>query len=108
VWFQSIQIAPETADALVLGIGEAVANAIEHGSSRDASQIVKVEIAVRDGEVIASVTDSGLWRPGVEGYFSGRGRGHLIMQSLLDDVDIDTDEQGTIVTLRLALEGITV
>jgi anti-sigma regulatory factor (Ser/Thr protein kinase) len=89
----------------LLGIGEAVANAIEHGSSRDASQIVKVEIAIRDDEVIASVTDSGRWRPGVDGYFSGRGRGHLIMQSLLDDVDIDTDAQGTIVTLLLSLQG---
>jgi serine phosphatase RsbU (regulator of sigma subunit)/anti-sigma regulatory factor (Ser/Thr protein kinase) len=101
-WLEEVGIDGETRDAALVAIGEAVANAIDHGSRGDDTQIVKVELAVRDDRLIASVSDSGQWQPGVEGHFSGRGRGHLIMEALTEDVDIDTDPQGTIVTLRLA------
>ncbi len=88
----------------MLAVGEAVANAIDHGSARDDSQVVRVEAAVRGDTLIVSVSDSGQWQPGAEGYFTGgRGRGHLLMQALTDDVHIDTDQQGTIVTLVLSM-----
>jgi len=102
-WLRDTGIETGHADSLTLGIAEAVANAIDHGSRRDASQIVKVEVAIRDTDILASISDSGHWLPGIDGYFSGRGRGHVLMEALLDDVDIDTDAQGTIVTLRLSL-----
>ena len=101
-WLEEIGIDRDTREAALVAIGEAVANAIDHGSRRDETLIVKVEAAIRDGRLIASVSDSGQWLPGAEGHFAGRGRGHLIMQSLTEDVDIDTDAQGSIVTLRIA------
>jgi len=104
-WLDARGVDADRRDTLLLAIGEAVANAIDHGSRRDETQIVKIELAVRDDEIIASVSDSGMWQPGIEGFFSGRGRGHLLMQALSDDVDIDTDQQGTIVTLRMALQS---
>ncbi len=102
-WLEDRDVESDQRDALLLAIGEAVANAIDHGSRRDDTQIVRVEIARRGNEIIASVGDSGQWLPGVGGYFSGRGRGHLLMEALCDDVDVDTDQHGTIVTLRMAL-----
>jgi anti-sigma regulatory factor (Ser/Thr protein kinase) len=101
-WLVGIGADAATRDALVLSVSEAVANAIDHGSHQDGSQVVKIEIAVRAADIIASVSDSGLWQPGIEGFFNGRGRGHLVMEGLTDDVDIDTDQQGTVVTLQLA------
>ncbi len=65
---------------------------------------MRVEAAFDDGDLIISVTDSGRWQPGIEGYFSGRGRGHLLMRALTRDVDVDSDQHGTIVTLRFGRE----
>ncbi len=33
---------------------------------------------------------------------TGHGRGHLIMEALADDVDINLDQGGTVVTLQFA------
>jgi serine phosphatase RsbU (regulator of sigma subunit)/PAS domain-containing protein/anti-sigma regulatory factor (Ser/Thr protein kinase) len=101
-WLVDIGADVATRDALVLSVGEAVANAIDHGSHQDGTQTVKLEIAVRADDIIASVSDSGVWQPGIDGFFKGRGRGHLVMEGLTDDVDIDTDQQGTVVTLQMA------
>ena len=101
-WLKNAGVEEERAEGLILAIAEAAANAIDHGSRGDASQIVKVEVASRGDGILASISDAGQWRPGAEGYFSGRGRGHLLMQGLADNVDIDTDVQGTIVTLHLS------
>jgi anti-sigma regulatory factor (Ser/Thr protein kinase) len=103
-WLDNAGVPVEPRDRLTLAVGEAVANAIDHGSRGDESQIVKVEVALRGSTIMASVSDSGSWQPGIEGFFTGRGRGHLLMQAFTDDVDIDTDQQGTIVTLRLTMQ----
>jgi PAS domain-containing protein/anti-sigma regulatory factor (Ser/Thr protein kinase) len=99
-WLDAIGLSGDERDGLLVAIGEAIANAIDHGSKRDSSQVVKLEVAARESEIVASVSDSGRWQPGIDGYVTGRGRGHLLMQALTDDVEIDTDHQGTIVTLR--------
>jgi anti-sigma regulatory factor (Ser/Thr protein kinase)/PAS domain-containing protein len=102
-WLDQLGVTLERRDQFLLAVGEAVANAIDHGSARDDAQVVRIEVAVRGDELIVSVSDSGQWQPGAEGYFTGgRGRGHLLMQALTDDVHIDTDHQGTIVTLVLS------
>ena len=86
----------------MLAVGEAVSNAIDHGSDRDPSQIVTVELARRQSKIIASVGDRGHWQPGLKALLVGRGRGHLIMEALADDVDINLDQGGTVVTLQFA------
>ena len=99
VWLDSVGITGEDRDAVVLAVGEAVSNAIDHGSDRDPSQIVTVELARRQSKIIASVGDRGHWQPGLKALLAGRGRGHLIMEALSDDVDINLDQGGTVVTL---------
>jgi serine phosphatase RsbU (regulator of sigma subunit)/anti-sigma regulatory factor (Ser/Thr protein kinase) len=101
-WLGDLGVDRESLDSLLLAVGEAVANAIDHGSRRDSSQIVKIELAANDGEIIAAISDSGRWQSGIEGYFTGRGRGHLLMQALTDAVTIDTDQHGTIVMLEFS------
>jgi hypothetical protein len=36
--------------------------------------------------------------------FTGRGRGHVLMQAFATDVGIETDQHGTIATLHFAPE----
>lgn len=100
-WLEARGFGADACDETLLAVGEAVANAIEHGSTR-ADDVVRVEAAFLDDDLIVSITDSGRWQPGIEGYFSGRGRGHLLMRALSADVDVDSDQHGTIVTLRIA------
>jgi PAS domain-containing protein/anti-sigma regulatory factor (Ser/Thr protein kinase) len=100
-WLGAAGISGEAHDGVLLGVGEALANAVDHGSA-ETDDIVRVEAAFLEGELVVSVSDSGTWQPGIEGFFSGRGRGHLLMRALASDVDVDTDPNGTIVTLRFA------
>jgi anti-sigma regulatory factor (Ser/Thr protein kinase) len=102
-WLEERSFSADACDEVLLAVGEAVANAIEHGSTQP-DDIVRVEGAFDDDALIVSVTDSGRWQPGIEGYFSGRGRGHLLMRALTVDVDVDSDQHGTIVTLRFTRE----
>ena len=72
---------------------------MEHGSA-DASQVVRLEASAIGDGLIVSVSDTGRWQPGLEGFFTGRGRGHTLMHTLADGIDVDGDHNGTIVTLR--------
>ena len=103
-WLDEHGIVGHEHDDIVLGLGEAIANAIDHGST-DERQVVRVEIAFDGDALVGSVSDSGQWQPGIEGFFTGRGRGHVLMRALAESVELDTDQHGTIVTLRFLPEG---
>ena len=62
--------------------------------------MVRLEASATDDELIVSISDSGEWQPGLEGFFTGRGRGHALMHALADSIDVDGDHNGTIVTLH--------
>lgn len=93
-------MAPNERDAVVLAVGEAVSNAIDHGSNGDRTQIISVELALRESELLACIGDRGRWRPGLEGLLAGGGRGHLVMEAFAEEVNIDLDYGGSFVTLR--------
>jgi serine phosphatase RsbU (regulator of sigma subunit)/anti-sigma regulatory factor (Ser/Thr protein kinase) len=80
---------------ITLSVSEAATNAIEHAyGAREASFAVRCEC---DGQqVTVTVRDGGRWRTARH---QGGGRGLGIMGSLLDTVTVDSDEQGTVVTM---------
>jgi PAS domain S-box-containing protein len=84
---------------ITLTISEAAGNAIEHAYG-PGDAVFTVEASVADGEVVASVRDTGSWRDqrGHE-----RGRGLKIMEGLMDDVEVSPSPAGTVVTLRRRL-----
>ena len=98
-WLEQVGVDHDAREEILLAVGEAVANAVEHGST-DAAQVVRLEASAVGDELIVSVSDTGRWQPGLEGFFTGRGRGHALMQALADGIDVDGDQNGTIVTLR--------
>jgi PAS domain S-box-containing protein len=84
---------------ITLTICEAAGNAIEHAyGPGDASFEVEAELIA--GELVASVRDGGRWR---ERRGEHRGRGLKIIIGLMDDVDIRTEDGGTLVTMRRRL-----
>jgi anti-sigma regulatory factor (Ser/Thr protein kinase) len=100
-WLADAGVAVPIADDMILASGEAAANAIEHAYDGFGEGIVEVSLAIEGGLVVASVTDHGRWR--AYGATEGRGRGIPLIAALVDDVDIRSEEGGTVVTMRKAI-----
>ncbi len=84
---------------LTLTICEAAGNAIEHAyGPGDATY--EVELTFASGELVATVRDSGTWR---DKRGENRGRGLSIIKQLMDHVDVEAEEGGTVVTMRRRL-----
>jgi len=85
----------EEAHALVLAVGEAVTNVIEHAYTSAGGQ-VEVEADMHQGLAQIVVRDRGQWRPfrPDEG-----GRGLLLMRGLVEKVDVVSGPDGTEVRL---------
>ncbi len=84
---------------LTLTVCEAAGNAIEHAyGPEDASFDVRVTVA--SGEVRAEVRDRGRWR---DPRGKSRGRGLRIIEGLMDEVDLATEQGGTVVRMRRRL-----
>ena len=83
-------------DASVLALSEACNNAIEHGY-RNRSGMISIALSHDDASLEIRVADNGEWRePRPD---SSRGRGMLIMRSLMDETDVVSSQDGTEVVL---------
>jgi anti-anti-sigma factor len=80
---------------LVLAVGEAATNVIQHAYTSTGGQ-VEVEASIRQGVAQIEVRDHGHWRPSRpdEG-----GRGLLLMQKLVEKVDVVSSPEGTEIRL---------
>lgn len=103
----ALDTAADLVDDLGLVVYEAVANAVEHAYAdcTDGSGTVRLEAHRTDGQVLIIVTDEGTWRAATGDSF--RGRGLQLMRHLTDEVTIDSDRDGTVVRLRVALDTTT-
>jgi anti-sigma regulatory factor (Ser/Thr protein kinase) len=85
-------------EEFVLAIGEAVNNAIEHGSPQ-AGDRVRLALEWNEAGVHGSVASNGPWQetvPNVE-----RGRGLMVMRAVCDRVTIDAGDRETVVGLHI-------
>ncbi|MCH9730881.1 MAG: SpoIIE family protein phosphatase [Actinomycetia bacterium] len=101
-WVSTVVADPRRAHDIVLATGEAITNAIEHGSPHDSSTTVAVEACTLGEAITVTVSDSGCWsgdstasrRQGV------RGRGLTLVHGLADSVDTVRTASGTRMSLR--------
>ena len=82
---------------VLLAVGEAVANAVEHAYGPDGGT-VEVEVAVEHDHLVATVRDHGRWRGSPA---PDRGRGMRIMRACTVDMAVDTSDGGTEVRLQI-------
>ncbi|MEB4208504.1 ATP-binding protein [Mycobacterium sp. 94-17] len=101
-WLNTVVVVPRRETDILLAIGEAVTNAIEHGSRDERRQTVSVEGFVHRDTVVITVSDTGRWIGDSSASLrsKGRGRGLTLMSGLADDVDTRRTPAGTRVTLR--------
>lgn len=101
-WLKLLDVDTGREAEILLAAGEAITNAIEHGSGCDPTRTVAIEAFVGGGAVTLTVSDSGRWS--VDSSASRRsnlrGRGLALINALAEQVDTVRSAQGTRVTLR--------
>jgi anti-sigma regulatory factor (Ser/Thr protein kinase) len=102
-WLLTAAVSPAAAAELLLAVGEAASNAVEH-ATRDVRHDVEVEVSARATAAGLEVTvkDNGRWhappnRPGT------RGHGSKLMTALVDTITITPTPNGTTVEMRKEL-----
>jgi len=105
-WLPQAGIGDRDGADILIAIGEAAANAYEHGTAGlgDGHEPVQITVTVRAEHALveATVTDTGSWQPPRE-QPDTRGHGIAFMHALMDHVDISITERGTIVTMTKEL-----
>jgi anti-sigma regulatory factor (Ser/Thr protein kinase) len=101
-WLNTIAVPPPHELDILLAAGEAVTNAIEHGSHSEPHRTVSVEAFVRGETVAVTVSDTGRWIGDSSASLRSRrrGRGLTLIGGLADHVDTVRTGTGTRVTLR--------
>ncbi len=98
-WLQAVGVGESELFDITLSASEAATNAIEHAyGAREATFEIRCE---HDGErVTIVVRDTGRWRT-ARPHSGGRGLG--IIHSLIDEVSVENDQDGTVVTMTKRL-----
>jgi stage II sporulation protein AB (anti-sigma F factor) len=84
---------------IALAVGEALANAIQHGSPRGPSDAIGLRLTLFESGLVIQVLDHGCWGEEVlhEETPSVCGRGLMLMRQLLDGVEVSPLSGGTAV-----------
>jgi anti-sigma regulatory factor (Ser/Thr protein kinase) len=101
-WLSGIDVPTRREMDILLATGEAVTNAIEHGSRGEPRKTVSVEAFLRRDTVSITVSDTGRWvgDSSASARCRRRGRGLTLMSGLADRVDTVRSSAGTQVTLE--------
>ena len=100
-WLAEVPVDPDLAYDIVLAVGEACTNAVEHGHRGDGGT-VRVTAALTETHLHTVVTDTGHWitpRPDTD---ASRGRGMGIMRALSSEFEVSTSGAGTVVEMWFA------
>jgi anti-sigma regulatory factor (Ser/Thr protein kinase) len=102
-WLSGTVLTPARTSDILLAVGEAVTNAVEHGSQLDPAQLVSIRASICDEILIVTVSDGGCWvdpsKPSATPS-RDRGRGLFLIGELADEVDINRSAQGTQITMQ--------
>lgn len=101
-WLSEHQIGEQERFDLLLALGEACTNAVEHAYKDRYTADVEVEIRADDQRLHVRVRDFGEWKEPA-GTNDKRERGTSIMMKLTEDFRRDTGEKGTVVTFSVPM-----
>lgn len=101
-WLNTVAVAPTREEDILLATGEAVTNAIEHGSNSEPRKTVSIEAFVQQDTIAVTVSDTGQWLGDSSASLRShrRGRGLTLIGGLADRVDTARTSGGTRVTLQ--------
>ncbi len=100
-WLTTTSVEQHTTHELVLAVGEAASNVVEHAYlDRDQGNI-ELTVSREAEELLLEVRDHGCWRTSPAA--GSRGRGLKMIEKLTDVLTVDLDDHGTTVRLRKRL-----
>ncbi|MCY1145514.1 SpoIIE family protein phosphatase [Actinoplanes sp. Pm04-4] len=99
-WLARCGVDTLTAQNVLVAVGEACANAIEHGHRHLPGGRISLRAAVTADDLHLTITDSGLWKIPQPAANPHRGRGFALMRALMSEVTVTTGAAGTIVGLQ--------
>jgi PAS domain S-box-containing protein len=99
-WFDEVSVERHRAQDVLVAVGEACTNAIEHAYPGVEDAEVAVTANLAGAALTVVVRDSGQWRVPPPDNHVRRGRGLDLMRALAATVTIDTSDAGTVVTMQ--------
>jgi anti-sigma regulatory factor (Ser/Thr protein kinase) len=97
-WLESVSVANDLAADIVLAVGEACTNSIEHAYRGRPRSTMRVEAAVDGDEIRLRVIDYGSWKTPVSR--RNRGRGLLLIRAVSDAAKVNSSAAGTTVAMN--------
>lgn len=108
----AIGLSSERIEDLKLAVSEAVNNAIDHGNQREAGKLVEVLFILDNDKLEVRISDQGAGVGAIDfsrriveeqNLDSGmhRGFGMYLISALVDDYEVQSSQDGTVMTLRL-------
>ncbi|MFI5539308.1 ATP-binding protein [Nocardia sp. NPDC051900] len=98
-WLTQCGMAAAPAYDVLLAVGEACTNAVEHGHQGDGG-VVRLRASLDGGELRVTISDSGRWKQPDPQADSLRGRGMPLIRALIPEVTVTAGDTGTVVDLR--------
>jgi serine phosphatase RsbU (regulator of sigma subunit)/anti-sigma regulatory factor (Ser/Thr protein kinase) len=95
-WLEDVGVPYAATMEIVTATSEAAANAVEHAYGPSGGRIA-IRAALDGDDVEVQIRDEGRWRGTSRG---NRGQGLRLMRGLMDTVNVDVSNEGTVVTLR--------
>jgi len=101
---ESLSIPETSLFDIRVAVGEALANAIRHGSPGGAADMISAELSAFSDRIMIRVSDSGSGFDGCASpsgdLYAASGRGVMFMRALMDQVEFEScTDGGTVVTL---------
>ena len=99
-WLAHLGTSRATSHDVLLGTGEALSNAMEHGSELDPHRSVSVEAFASGDEISVTVTDAGRWlKDSAASRANQRGHGLKLIHGLAEYAQTERTILGTEVTM---------
>ncbi len=102
-WLRNCDIGAKTIQDILVAVGEACANAIEHGHRHSPGQQIRLRAVSTANQLRLTITDTGRWKTSQPGDVTHRGHGIALMRALMQQVTIEPGPAGTTVDMYVRI-----